>query len=267
MNDDKWFIKKDKGYETKNYQLMRKLIEPMKAVPDFQIAGACLKIEKGEKYDSLFKFDVEQFVELYYECLQYFYRIERKYYSQGFYVYVTYDKDAIFNSQVDADQVYYWEYQKEVFNSTFKEVRVPEYLYGIAEYLKEKISEYLQWVPQKFCLLHGDLFLPNIIVIEEKPKLIDLEYIRYGPREVELSHYFMHLFILKQYFKGDAIKYFHQIFNLKLDGIDFDSVRELFIPLMFYYRTLFASMGLIGESKKIERDFPNLWDTFLKEFL
>lgn len=268
VNDDRWYIKKDKGFEVKNYCMIQEFVIPMRALPDFNIEENFLKIRKGASYDMFFQFDVEQFKRLYYKCLQYFYNVRKTYYSQGYYAYISNQRDAISQKQIDASQVRYVVYQKMLFDGTLDESEfMSECLRGLVKYLQKKFRTYSKWKPQRFCLLHGDLFLPNIIVVENNPKLIDLEYIRFGPREVELAHYFMYLFVLRQHFKGNVVEYFHGIFNMQLDSIDFNSIRELFIPLTIYYRTMFASMELIEGSQKITEDFPKVWKYYCEEFL
>lgn len=268
MNNAEWYIKKDRGFEVKNYSIIQNFVIPMKAVPDFEIEENCLRIRKGKSYDMFFEFAEEQFKKLYCRCLQYFYSVQKMYYSQGYYAYISNQKDVISQKQINADQIQYVLYQKMLFEGTLDESKfMGVCVRDLVEYLKKKFKEYAKWQPQRFCLLQGDLFLSNIVVIEQDPKLIDLEYIRFGPREVELAHYFMHLLILRHYFKGNSEEYFHRIFNMQLDGIDFNSIRELFIPLTMYYRTMFASMGLIEGSQKIVRDFPILWEYYYEEFL
>lgn len=114
-----------------------------------------------------------------------------------------------------------------------------------------------------FHLLHGDMKISNI-VYDKKPKLIDLEFLRYGPAEIELSNFCVQLLGMHEASDEPVLHFLRQIWSCAdcFGDIDYDIVFKLGIPLFMFFRMKYAAAGRIGSADKILKSYPVLWEKY-----
>lgn len=109
------------------------------------------------------------------------------------------------------------------------------------------------WEPAfGYNLLHGDLHIGNIVKKKDTYYLIDYEYLRYGPKELELVN-FIYSAVFYQYLNGTELTQIPLLFNEYCDsiknfpGIDY-SIIGIFKDVVVY---MYYMKGIIQNSKDL----------------
>lgn len=118
--------------------------------------------------------------------------------------------------------------------------------------------------PSEYVLLHGDLFIGNILVYRNEYKIIDLEFLRYGPKELEIAFLLCWDFISNPMLKGCA----HYIISQNIDALiaakiinrsDAISIVNGFMPLIISLACIAASSNIYADSHIILDGCNRLW--------
>ncbi len=118
-----------------------------------------------------------------------------------------------------------------------------------------------------YCLLHGDLFIGNILVYQDQFRLIDFEFLRFGPLEVELA------FLLCWDLIGhkELAEYSAYVIARDLDAlvhsksISYDSafvIKECLIPMFVLLAWHNASVGIYSDSDSILEGCSAFWHIY-----
>lgn len=113
-------------------------------------------------------------------------------------------------------------------------------------------------------LLHGDLFLGNILLYQEEFRLIDFEYLRFGPRELELAFLLCWDFISNEALLPYATFVIDR--NLSslvasdcLSAFQAKLIRACLIPMYVCLAQLNASAGIYSDCAMVLRTSLAFW--------
>lgn len=119
----------------------------------------------------------------------------------------------------------------------------------------------------QFCLLHGDLYNGNILMHNGRYSMIDFEYIRFGPPQLEWA------FLLfwdtlteidenkRNIFLAKIVEDIKTLREKKLVSItDIRLVLEIFLPAIVATALHFFDEGRFGESAMIKNGMTNFWN-------
>ena len=118
-----------------------------------------------------------------------------------------------------------------------------------------------------YCLLHGDLFIGNILVYQNQFRLIDFEFLRLGPLEVELAFLLCWDLIGHKELAG----YSAYVIGRDLDAlvhsksISDDSafvIKECLIPMFVILAWHNASVGIYSDSGSILEGCSAFWPIY-----
>ena len=122
----------------------------------------------------------------------------------------------------------------------------------------------------RYYILHGDVHLGNIVRYKGELKLIDWEYFRSGPKEIEISFYLCWDHLRKKQAKSDVRCVFEELdycleSNL-IDQNEFKRIKEMLIPMWIILSICYLSNGnLLYEKDRIEA--CNYWGKKYMEML
>lgn len=230
----------------------------------YDIKNNKLIMEKGKVCDRL-NLDI---LKLYKECLEPMYKYENKEYSPGIYAFYCCKNN-------NKSQKQYITYLKDEFCNIEK-----EYKFGLLKKLEKMYDEcnvkfYKSYnliletniINNPFCLLHGDLFSGNILEYNNKYKLIDFEYMRFGIKELELAFLVSWDFITNK----SISKYSKKIINSDVEKLtkagyitksQADIIINFFIPMFFMLACLYVSNKMYKDGKEITKSIISFYEEF-----
>lgn len=119
----------------------------------------------------------------------------------------------------------------------------------------------------QFCLLHGDLYNGNILIYEDKYSMIDFEYVRFGPSQLEWAF----LLCWDLITESDLSKR-HRILNKVLDEVqilkrkcildemDLRLIADVFLPAIVSVSMHFSECGRFDSGELIYNGVKYFWD-------
>ena len=119
----------------------------------------------------------------------------------------------------------------------------------------------------QFCLLHGDLYNGNILICENKYSMIDFEYVRFGPPQLEWAF----LLCWDLMTESDLSKR-HRILNKVLDEVqilkrehilgetDWRIIVDIFLPAIISASMHFSECGRFDGGDLIYSGVKYFWD-------
>lgn len=218
------------------------------AVIPFQLDGNSVVMSLG-KTISMCEVDFEK---LYNECLKPLYSIQFRSYSPGIYSFWGLDSNVPICEQ-------YCEYLRNQIHSINDTKILPRWL-PLASYIKNNLLDSLALYEDsvnstKFSLLHGDLFSGNILTFEGKYKLIDLEYMRFGPIQSELAFFLIWDILNADIPFPDSVTWKNLPklgYKWGLSGAEILQVRDIYIPLIILFAVYALSQGCYSQPKFLE---------------
>lgn len=101
----------------------------------------------------------------------------------------------------------------------------------------------------RFTILHGDLHPGNIVYKDSKILLIDWEYLRFGPPELEISYYIILCALNSQYKSNDINLILNNLNEMASEWeIDFNIITEIFLPYLIICLSIYNKMNRIRNS-------------------
>ena len=239
-------------------------------VPPFMIQDDYIFLET---YDSIYGFFrlSNQFINwVYQNTLYYMYQHRQDLFSPGFYKYLTTSGNALLQPQLGESQITYQAYLISVLNEVV--VAIPEidsFCMEVYQYCVTQLTLADSWKPEGgYALLHGYLKLSNI-VYQKKPLLINMDYMRYGAPEIELSHFLNQLIGIIPNSEKKIMELYRNVFSNRtcFGDIDYDYVRTIGIPLFLFLHYAYAKKNFVEPSNMIFRVYPDLWKNYKLLFL
>jgi len=236
----------------KTYKKSLKSIEKIKIeiLEDFGLSNILPSYNKSND-DIFLSFGIHEsrldldVIGLYNDCLKYLYQFEFTSFTQSIYT---------FYSNENISDVMYYEY---LLNHLF--TLESKYLQNLDETLQYKYKnvrsklltyyDEIKFINPRLTLLHGDLYMGNILKIDNKYKLIDFEFLLVGDREFELS-----FLIIWDFFSNQNIVR-HSKFIIDRDielllSHNIINIAQKYLIYNFYFRLLFLFTCLMSAAKK-----------------
>lgn len=118
-----------------------------------------------------------------------------------------------------------------------------------------------------FCLLHGDLYLGNILSIKDNYALIDFEYLRFGPPEIEWA-FLLFWDLLAEDNRElrsrllEKVKLEMQLVKDAQILTDFQIwlIKELYLPVILCSSLSYAAMNKYKDSQIIREGIIRFWE-------
>lgn len=270
MNNNIYF-KPYKGYERENYLFLEGK-EQKEVVPKFELTDTGIRLELGTSIYPYITLDNSCFKWIYDEAISKFHKLRCTSFSPGIYSFITLS-DNVLNDKQIKDQ-YYIEYiatiESEILQMLNLKDSIPLEFKSIHDYITNIYTEYWRWCPKsEFRLLHGDLKLSNLICKDGKPLLIDLEYMRYGAPELELSNLLVQLYGDKFPINSEITWFIKAILKKKncFGDIDYEFVKDVGIPIILMYRYAYALAGKLAYYEVRKRVYPLIWKDYVEVVL
>lgn len=230
------------------------------------LKGNKLKMVKGV-HPSRLELD---FVQLYQNVLCKLYAVKSPNFTPGIY---SFFNSFICNNTTTGESLYL-DYvvmeQQNIFRNFGKYIKPI-----VAQTYSESINQFAKWCKRnrssfmpEYVLLHGDLFIGNILFYHNTYKLIDLEFLRFGPKELEIAFLLCWDFISNPMLK----LYSHYVISKNIDALvaakiiketDVLSIINGFMPLIVSLSCIAASANLYTDSNVILDGCNSLWNDCL----
>lgn len=182
-------------------------------------------------------------IRLYDDVLSKFYWQKSSTWSKGIY--------AFWCSGIEFCGLRYTEYLKNELQEIFKLCGVEQssFVRKIYNSVEKYISDNYYEVDE-FSLLHGDLYLGNILTYNNEYKLIDFEFVRYGPKNLEIA-----FVLFWDIISEDNEDFRQKRFNKSIENIsafvkcgilnrqDLIEIIELYVPIILLCAFSFANKG------------------------
>ena len=244
-------------YIKKINQKEKSKIESIRTIPEIQelslpsiVIGRYLITPRAKTIRPRLRPRIEEMVEL----LKALYVFDQPRYSDGIYSFARKGRNN------NDDEPYYAYIEREV-NILLTETRVNEKLIDIYEMClkqwRSAIEKYRGTQFDCYNVLHGDIHLGNIVRYKNKLKLIDWEYLRSGPKEMEIAFYLFWDHLNKDDISGD-ISFFNGellycVESQLINEQEANRIREMLIPMWIILCICGISNGkLLFQSDRIE---------------
>lgn len=231
------------------------------------LQGNKLKMAKGV-HPSRLELD---FVQLYQNILCKLYAVQSPNFTPGIY---SFFDTSICNNNTTTGESLYLDYvvmeQQNIFRNCGKYIKPI-----VIRTYSESINQFFKWCKRnrnsfipEYVLLHGDLFIGNILFYHNAYKLIDLEFLRFGPKELEIAFLLCWDFISNPMLK----LYSHYVISKNIDALvaakiiketDVLSIVNGFMPLIVSLASIAASANLYTDSNVILDGCNSLWNDCL----
>ena len=219
-----------------------------------RLDGKFLTEKKGKSvsYSSL------NIVMLYKTCLSRLYSVESDKWTGGIYSYW----EVISEKGND-----YWDFillQVEYIVEKAKlrpDPLIQQWIASIKEYINDNPES-----PQKFQLLHGDLYLGNILLYRRQYRLIDFEYLHFGSKMLELTFLLFWDAISETDLENRnkrLVEVPKKIKKLKqagiIDKIDEEQIFRLYLPLISVYAYCECELGELAFGEERKKGITRFW--------
>lgn len=142
-------------------------------------------VTQAADYVSRHELDVGK---LYADCLRHLYCHEHASYSGGIYAYFSHSDRADHQSDPFLDHL---EREMEaavaLLGAGIRDDLRDIFTSARDRFARSIVDSAVRACPLRYTLLHGDLHVGNIVMLDDRYRLIDFEYMRVGPREMDLS--------------------------------------------------------------------------------
>lgn len=201
---------------------------------------------------------------LYEEILLPFRNIKVKHFTPGFYCHM----NANISPKEDDYRLYLVKELGEILGLTDNKMGT-KLKYNIYCYVKKAVEGIINddIKINQFCLLHGDLYNGNILMYNGRYSMIDFEYIRFGPPQLEWA------FLLFWDTLTETEKNKRNIFLTKtvediktlrekklINTTDVRLVLEIFLPSIIASALHFCDEGKFSENSMIKKGMINFWN-------
>lgn len=191
------------------------------------------------------RIEYTEFVQVYKMLLQTLYSFKSDSFFGGVYSFIGSlpASDALYVQHLKNEYLNFYNFiESDPSEETRKLLFEMEYIH---KYLLDTLDEYSGWTPPfGFCTLHGDLHLGNFVKENGEIKLIDFEFLSFGPMEIELAYYS----IMQEINQNVDLQEFLNDFQKEMDAdsiIDFDILMRLFVPLLCFFLLLYKEKQII----------------------
>lgn len=251
------------------YNLLHELNLDSIMIP-YVLHGDRLEMAKGT-HPSRLELD---FVKLYTQVLCKMYKVKSTEFTPGIYsfFYGSNEKNDSTEKQLYLEHIV--EIHKKFFHNCGEKINPL-----VEQTYLESTSCFIKWCEEnmdtfspEYVLLHGDLFIGNILSYRGEYKLIDPEFIRFGPNILELSFLLCWDFIsnptLRAYSSYIVFKNIGELLENKIikQG-DVESIINGFIPMIVSLVSVAASANLYKDSGIILDGCNSLWNNFKEKIL
>ena len=254
------YIKEAKDCEIENLLYLRKLgVDDL--IPNYSICDGKIVYDEETKLPVAALFDVDTFEFIYKDVLNKLYLHKSDKFSSGIYSYI--NKEYPLNRTLFYEGAYI-EYLKKEFCEIVKKYNVLNeecerfsLLLGFHNLVINRFDRFSDYSVSNYSLLHGDLHTGNILYCknENKYKMIDFEYLRFGMIELEVSNFMIQLLDGGEYVEKDFKDYINKIlFQVsKFQKIDRKIIIELFFPLLLFFR-LWRSLNEVNVKQTLVKN-------------
>lgn len=257
------FIKRLKIIEKKKvgqiYEIpeIKRISLPTKIIGDYMIMPWARKIMYNQRPE------ISEIVEL----LKQLYVFNQSNYSEGIYSFARMGKNK------NTNELFYEYIEKEIADLVSK-TQIKRELKDIYKICMTQwgnaIQKYRDTYFFRYYILHGDIHIGNIVRYKGKLKLIDWEYFRSGPKEIEISFYLCWDHLRKKEKKSDIKCVLGELdYCLEsrlIDINEYKRIKELLIPMWIILSICYLSNGnLLYEKDRIEA--CNFWGRKYMEML
>lgn len=267
---DKWFKKNANEIEKRNY-LYLKQQGFEKVLPDFKIDDKWLSLEKCESIYPYFSLTNDCFQWLYSSTVEKLHAKKMDFYSNGIYKYMSpVEENYLMNRNYIEDISYFshvYNFIEQIESQFDVNISNPS-MYALRKYIKTKLEEWGDWKPNEgFALLHGDWKISNM-VYKKHPLLVDLEHMRIGIPEMEVSNFLVQLYGMNKESDKLVAPFLKDFFSCaNITTLNYDLIQTLTIPLLLYLRYLYAMAGKILFKDIVFDTYPMAWREYEGIFL
>lgn len=209
-------------------------------------------------------------VQLFKNALSELYKVRSSQYTPGIYSFFA---SSLENDDVNIEQQYLQHLmieQQRIFHQYGDHIEPI-----VAQTYSESSMQFTKWCKEnlnsfttEYVLLHGDLFIGNILLYRNEYKIIDLEFLRYGPKELEIA------FLLCWDFISNPMltMYAHYIISKNIDALltakivnrsDVIAIVKGFMPLIVSLACIAASSNIYADSHIILDGCNGLWKDYI----
>lgn len=258
-------IKEITQAEKNAYSVLKELGLSSVTIPH-EIDDMVLKMQRGIHPERLGL----DFPELYRQALSPLYSYTYESYSPGLY--------SFMRTDVPTDERPYLQYLRTAVHLTYQNTKT-KITDTIIPLCDESIDVFMQasstleevYFP-KHVLLHGDLFIGNILLCDESYRLIDWEYLRLGPKELELAFCLCWDFITHvELCRYSSYVIMRDINALVSEGCIHNTSKEailkIFIPMIVALSAMYASQVMYDDSSDVLVGLSAFWPKYHKEVL
>lgn len=258
-------IKRITQAEKNAYSVLKELGLSSVTIPH-EIDGMLLRMQRGVHPDRLGL----DFPKFYRQALFHLYSCSYESFSPGIYSFI-YTDVAIGDKS-------YLQYLRSAVHLAYQNAKsqiadsiIPLCRESMDMFMQASISLAEEYSP-KYVLLHGDLFIGNILLYNEDYKLIDWEYLRLGPKELELAFCLCWDFIthveLCHYSSYVIARDINALVSEGcIDSISKEAILNIFIPMIVVLSSVYASMSMYDDSNDILAGLSAFWPKYHKEVL
>lgn len=200
---------------------------------------------------------------IYEEIITPFRKIEVKSFTQGFYSHMS---SGVLHNESDY-RLYLVRELSELLPYSDDKLTDPKYAaFFQVRYAIEKLIDEGVEINQ-FCLLHGDLYNGNILMYDGKYSMIDFEYVRFGPTQLEWA-FLLCWDLMTEFDLSKRHRILHKVLDevqiLKrkhiLKEIDFRLIVDVFLPAIVSVSIHFSECGRFDRGDLINRGVKYFWN-------
>lgn len=262
---DSRFLKKTNTCEIQNYIYLKQHgLETV--LPEFVIENGYLSLEKCESIYPYFSLTDECFQWLYSSTVGKLHRRKVNYYSLGVYKYMSpqLERNPLMEQRTNSEPYFshVHAFIKQTESDFHVDISEPSIL-ALRKYIGVELKKWIDWKPNEgFSMLHGDWKISNM-VFKGQPLLIDLEHMRLGLPEMEVSNFAIQLFGMRKESDEFIIPFLEELFSCSsITTLNYDLIRTLTIPLLLYLRYLYAQAGRILFKESVLAAYPLAWKRY-----
>ena len=238
-------IKYLKEYEYEKLEAVRTIPELKQAALPFVLLKQAEIMPSGIRLHGNERPDLNRLI----PKLKKMYELRVKEYSEGIYSF------AKWGINRRGEEKYYYRYIEKEIRSLLQSTEIPlklKYCFEISKEMWERaIEKYRDKYFYKYEVLHGDLHEGNILYWQGKVYLIDWEYLRSGPKEMELSFFLCWHYLQKN--MGNI--YGFDVLEKEIKDMEQESlldiemskrIKELLIPMWFLIDICYLAKGKLA---------------------
>lgn len=235
-------------------------------LPDFRIENGWLSLEKCESIYPYFSLTDECFRWLYLSTVGKFHAHTFADYSPGVYKYMSPTQENYMPKPAHISTEPYFTQICNFIDHVelqFKLDVLDPSICSLKRYITSILDEWKDWKPiDGFSLLHGDWKISNM-VYRQQPLLVDLEHMRVGIPEIEVSNFIVQLFGMRVESDRLVIPFLEEFFSCSsIHSLNYDIIRNLTTPILLYLRYVYALAGRILFKEDVLSAYPLAWKQY-----